>query len=290
MKIIHISDLHILDIKTNWIKLINKRLLGGLNIVLSKKTGYQIDVVETLFKDINEQKPDHIVITGDFTNLSLPSEFKKVKELLEKLEDNNIISIIPGNHDFYIEESSSNKLFQQYLGKWLISDIKTKKDSKFPYVRLLDDNIAIIALNSSIPTCFICSAGKISDFQVKEFEKLMKIPSVKNRYKIILIHHHLEKKSKFREWMSGIRNRDEIVRLFSKYKIDLVLHGHRHRNSKYVINEYNHLLHIEEASASTRTVKKNPGSYSIYEIKNNKMINKKVRCLDFKTKVYKPFN
>jgi len=36
MKIIHISDLHILDVKTNWIKLINKRLLGGLNIILSK--------------------------------------------------------------------------------------------------------------------------------------------------------------------------------------------------------------------------------------------------------------
>ena len=111
----------------------------------------------------------------------------------------------------------------------------------------------------------------------------MENPSLKNRYKIVLIHHHLAKNIKFVEWIFGIRNRKKIVELFSKHKIDLVLHGHRHINSGYEVGG----LKVQEAGASARYTKNNSGNYSIYEIKNNKFIDKKVRVLDFKTKKYR---
>ena len=291
MKIIHISDLHILEIKATPLDFLNKRIIGGLNIYFNRKGEYLTENVEKLFNDINKQKFDHIIITGDFTNLALPSEFKKAKELLEMLGDHSKISIVPGNHDSYTRKAFRKKYFQKYFDKWLINDLKVEKnkksDKKFPYVRLLDDNIAVIGFNTSITSCCFCSAGKISNYQIKEFEKMMESSQLKDRYKIVLIHQDLKKVSKFEEWSSGIRDRKKIVKLFSKHKIDLVLHGHRHYNTEYQIDEENYKLKIIETAASARYTKNSSGSYSIYEIKENEIKDRKVRYLDFKTKEYR---
>lgn len=285
MKIIHISDLHILKVKGSVFDFLNKRIIGLLNIYINRRGEYSIENVEKLFDDIKKQDYDHIVITGDFTNLALPSEFEKNKELLEKLGDSSKISIIPGNHDSYIKSAVKKRYFQKYFNKWLVSDIKIQGNNKFPYVRLLNENIAIIGFNSSIADCLFCSSGKISKYQIDEFERIMKNPNLKNRYKIVLIHHHLAKNIKLVEWMFGMRDRKKIVTLFSKYKIDLVLHGHRHINSEYEVGELN--LKVQETGASARYAKNSLGSYSIYEIKNNKFVDKKVRVLDYKNKNYK---
>ena len=284
MKIAHISDLHILKVKGKVTDFLNKRLIGGLNIYFNRKGEYLVENVEKLFNDLNKENPDHIVITGDFTNLALPSEYEKAKELLELLGESKKISIIPGNHDNYTRGAEKKRLFEKYFAKWIITDIETK--NKFPYVRLLDDNIAIIGFYTSIHSCPLCSAGKISKAQIKQFKELMENPKLKDRYKIVLIHQHLLKKSKRDEWVSGMRERTKIVKLFSDYKIDLVLHGHRHVNSRYIVNEYDYDLEVQEAGASARYTQDNKGNYSIYEIKDNSIINKRVKILDFETKKY----
>ena len=129
-KIIHISDLHIFETKGSFFDFLNKRAFGLLNIYLNRRGEYFTENVEKLFDDIKKQDYDHLVITGDFTNLALPSGFKKARELLERLGDNSKISIIPGNHDSYVKEALKKRYFQKYFDKWLINDVEIKKDKK----------------------------------------------------------------------------------------------------------------------------------------------------------------
>ena len=163
MKIGHISDLHILSIKNvKFYNFLNKRMIGGTNLYLNRKNEYKIEFVEKLIDDINKKELDFLVITGDITNLALPSEFEKAVELLNKINipKENII-IIPGNHDNYLKSSYKKKLFENYMKPWLKNDIKLEKNENWPVFRILND-ILITGFSSSIPSCPLCSAGKIS--------------------------------------------------------------------------------------------------------------------------------
>ena len=54
---------------------------------------------DTLVDEVNEIKPDLIVITGDLTNEGLIKEYEKCKSLIEKFNTKKIIAI-SGNHDY----------------------------------------------------------------------------------------------------------------------------------------------------------------------------------------------
>ncbi len=283
MRLAHISDLHVLDIDAKFYEFFNKRIIGGLNLMLKRKKEHDPKYVEALIEDLNNQDIDHLVITGDITNLALDSEFKRAKKILEGYKKQDSISIIPGNHDNYVKKAYKNKLFEKYFSSYLKSDVSVK--NIFPFIKFLKDDIALIAFSSSIPSCLFCSAGKISKEQINQFEEVMKDDRLKNMKKIALIHHHVSDYSKIEKYFSGLRNKNEILDLLAKYNIEILLHGHRHTNGEYVVEHNGYKLKVLETAASARYSKNSSGSYSIYDIKDDKFI-KTVRRLDYKNKKF----
>ncbi len=283
MRIGLISDLHILDLSgVKFYEFFNKRIIGGLNLLLNRSQEYKIEFVEKLINDVNKQNLDILVITGDITNLASDSEFKRAKELIEKfdIKDENII-IIPGNHDNYIKSSYQKKLFEKYMSKWIKS---TKEKSEvWPIIKKQDD-ILIFGFSSSIPSCPLCSAGKISKEQLIKFKEVT--DKNKDCFKIAMLHHHLPKLSKLKQFSEGLRNREEVLSYLSEADIDMVLHGHKHRNSHYKVNFNNKVINVYEAGASARLSQRHAGNWSIYEIKDKKLANIEKRFLDFETQEF----
>jgi 3',5'-cyclic AMP phosphodiesterase CpdA len=57
------------------------------------------EILEALVADLRQHAPDHIVITGDLVNFSLPEEFQLAARWLKTLAPVEHISVVPGNHD-----------------------------------------------------------------------------------------------------------------------------------------------------------------------------------------------
>ncbi len=285
MKIIHISDIHVLHLeKINIFKFLNKRLIGSFNLFFNRKKEFKTNYVEKLVTDVLSENPDHIVLTGDLTNLGLESEFKKAKEIISKLGDSSKLSIIPGNHDSYAKETVKKKFFVNYFGDWLKSSIEVK--NIFPFVKILEDNIAIIGISTSVKTGPLFSAGKVSKEQLNQLDIILNNENVKNCFKIVLIHHNLHKRNIFKQFMSTVRNRKVLIDILTKHKVDMVLHGHRHKNTHYTINQNNWDLKVYECGASAKLSVKNSGNYNIYEIENKQIKSITTKTLNYNTKKF----
>ncbi|MGC0718872.1 metallophosphoesterase family protein, partial [Escherichia coli] len=59
-------------------------------------------VLAALIDDLKQHKPDHIVVTGDLTNLGLDREIEAARHWLETLAPPDQLTLIPGNHDAYV--------------------------------------------------------------------------------------------------------------------------------------------------------------------------------------------
>ena len=49
----------------------NKRLLGWLSWWSERRHIHRPELLRALFEDLKSQKPDHVAVTGDLTNISL---------------------------------------------------------------------------------------------------------------------------------------------------------------------------------------------------------------------------
>src|SRR5262249_58044143 len=97
---------------------------------------------DTLTADLLETAPDHIVVTGDIINISLPNEYALAQAWLRSLGAPDRVTVIPGNHDAYVPID-----WRQSIGLW--ADYMTgarpgadareqpgRSDDDFPFARV----------------------------------------------------------------------------------------------------------------------------------------------------------
>ena len=232
MKLAHLSDIHVLDLEgvRPW-HFLNKRWTGGVNLLRGRGRLHQDSVIEAALEKTRVLECDHVAVTGDLTNLALPSEFKAARSLLEKhVRGPQALSVIPGNHDRYTLGSSLGKNFEGVFGDYLESDLPEirRRGSAWPYVRLLD-GVAVIGLNSAIPLPPFISGGRIGRRQRQTLKKLLAHPEVKRRFSVVLIHHHLftPVTTSF-DLPRCLFDAPALRSVLAEGEANLVLHGHNH--------------------------------------------------------------
>ncbi len=107
--IAHISDLHILKVAgSSPFSFLNKRATGGVNLLIGRAHRHRVEIVRQALEQIRELNVDHLVVTGDITNLSLPTEFELAAEILQSHGSGKDVSVVPGNHDNYTRGAARN--------------------------------------------------------------------------------------------------------------------------------------------------------------------------------------
>src|SRR6202050_2104499 len=96
-----LSDLHMAS-TPRLSELANKRALGFINWQRQRKYIHRPEVLDAVTRDVKEQATDHIAVTGDLVNLSLPTEYRRAEAWLNALGTPRNVTVIPGNHDVYI--------------------------------------------------------------------------------------------------------------------------------------------------------------------------------------------
>ncbi len=228
MRIAHISDLHALDLSgASPLRFISKRFFGWLNLLRKRRAAHPTELLDALCMDLAQQPLDHVVVTGDLTNLSLPSEFRRARKALDSLPLGPLgVTAIPGNHDVYVWEAYFGRTFEKMLLPYAQSDgAKPDELATWPIVRVRD-GVAIIGCSTALPSPMPLADGWLGGRQLRRLEEVL--DGTRNHFRLLLVHHpplpqHLD-------ILRALRDRSRLHKLLRRVGCDLVLHGHEHRD------------------------------------------------------------
>lgn len=206
--------------------LASKRLLGWISWRIRRSGVHRPEVLEALLADLRETRPDQVVITGDLTNISLPAEFPAALEWLRRIGLPERVSVVPGNHDAYVRvpREVSWDLWSEYLA----SDPTPAAgpEIRFPSLRVRGP-LAIVGLNSALPTGPFLASGALGSEQLQRLEVLLAELARGERFRLLLIHHPPVRGDLSRR--RGLADAPALAELLSRCGVDLILHGHLHR-------------------------------------------------------------
>src|SRR6476646_6782741 len=142
MRVAHFSDLHVLaldGVATH--RFLNKRFTGWVNLKLKRGHKHRPAYVRAIAQEITRAKVDHVIITGDLTNLALEQEFEAVRALLddELGASADDVTIVPGNHDLYTSGALRAQRFTRFFAPYMKSDLPDLAAEiplgRFPFVK-----------------------------------------------------------------------------------------------------------------------------------------------------------
>ncbi|MFB6262024.1 MAG: metallophosphoesterase [Bradymonadaceae bacterium] len=279
MKLGHISDLHLLDLREPHPRdFMNKRFLGGVNLLLNRGDDHSAGVVREALDHLEQRDVDHIAITGDLTNLALESEFAAVADLLAEIPSaDGRVSVVPGNHDYYTPDAVEAGYFEKHFAPYLESDLpEYQLERGYPFCKLIGD-VALVGMNTGVPTPWFFATGEVGDHEIEATEALLEDPEIRDRFTVVMLHHHLVPFEHSRvEFTRRLVNASDVLDLLRRHRVELAIHGHNHH---FATIEIPHLegdgaLKICEAGSTSLSDYRDPkfgGKYNIYHIHDGRL-------------------
>jgi 3',5'-cyclic AMP phosphodiesterase CpdA len=185
--------------------LTGKQLLSRLAWQRKRRHITQAPVLAALANDLAAHVPDHIAVTGDLVNLGTPSERRSARAWLTTLGAPETVSVVPGNHDC----------------------LRQPDDAAFPYLHRRGQ-IALIGLNSGLPTPMFMASGRLGAAQLQKTAALLAQAGADGLFRVVLIHHPpVIGDGGTRK---ALRDRATLAAILHTHGAELVLHGHHHRS------------------------------------------------------------
>lgn len=254
-RIAHISDLHVLSPgSVEWRAILfNKRITGYLNLLRRRGRVYRHAYLEVVLDEASREA-DHLVVTGDITNLALESEFAGARSLLDEVARRIEVTVAPGNHDIYLPSLLRRRRFPHHFGHFLRSDLPQLSldlpAGGYPCVKLRGP-VAIIALSSGVPRPPFISSGFLGREQLAAFEAALAHPEVARRTPVILVHHPpVDPRSRLARRLDGLVDAAALRRSLGGLARGLVLFGHLHRRVRYRLPTAAGELHVVGAGGA----------------------------------------
>jgi len=222
----HLSDPHLPMPRARAAQLLNKRATGYANWWRNRVHIHVPEALAGIVADIKAQRPDHVALTGDIVNVSLPEEFRRAAGWLAALGGPQQITVIPGNHDAYVRVPWSETL--GLWGAYMASDGAPPAAGfdAFPSVRRRGE-MAFVGLSTGVPKPPLLATGTLGMAQIDRAERLLGELGRAGLCRVVLIHHPpLEGQSRFKR-LTDARDFQAMV---GRVGCELVLHGHNHRS------------------------------------------------------------
>lgn len=222
----HLSDPHLPMPQARAGELLGKRATGYLNWWRHRVHLHVPEALAGIVADIKAQRPDHIALTGDLVNISLPTEFDRAADWLATLGGPTDVTVIPGNHDVYVATA-----WPQTLGRWgayLAGDGQPPATDfdVFPTLRRRGP-LALVGLSSGVPKPPLLATGTLGAAQIAKAERLLADLAREGLCRVVLIHHPpLTSESRFKR----LTDAADFQGMIRRVGCELVLHGHNHRS------------------------------------------------------------
>lgn len=234
-RLAHLSDVHLGPVPMPSLRqLASKRIVGYANWRRNRAGAFTLESLDRLVEDIRAHEPDHIVVTGDLTNIAMKEEFENARRWLEALGTPDCVTAIPGNHDSYVPRAHLR--YRPLWAPWMESD---RTDAEFvgraffPFMRR-KGQVALIGLSSARASAPFMATGRVGRGQTERLGALLREAGEEGLFRVILIHHPpkmLDPRNSWRRLTDGRRLRAAIA----ADGAELILHGHDHVRSMSAI-------------------------------------------------------
>jgi len=259
----HLSDAHIGPIPRPKLReLAGKRLTGYANWLHTRARAHDMSLLGRIVEDIAAQKPDHVVMTGDIVNIGLDSEIEAARGWLLSLGRPEDVSFTPGNHDAYVPAAVPR--VAETFAPWTTSE----EGEGFPYLRRRG-GIALIGLDSAVPTAPFIATGRLGAAQREKLAALLDKTRAEGLVRVVLLHHPPHRCGA--RPLRGLDDAAELEAVIARHGAELVLHGHNHKISVHRLpGAHGETLVVGAASASARSgTQTHRAAYNLYSIERS---------------------
>lgn len=167
---------------------------------------------------------EHVVISGDLTELGAPGEFEVFAEVLaESRIAPERVTLVPGNHDAYSDSSGWKRALEGPLAPY------AEASAGAPGKIVDRGDIAFLPLDTSRHQPVLRSAGQLTANAVSCVEQRLADPALGKRVLVIVQHHPpIAHAGRIMQWFDGLIGHARLAFLLAKHPRVHVLHGHLH--------------------------------------------------------------
>lgn len=227
----HLSDPHLGPLPhTGWGTLMSKRFSGFLSWTRNRVKIHRPEVLALLIADLKRQTYDHVAVTGDLVNISLPAEFSAAATWLQSIAPPAQMTVIPGNHDAYVSLP-----WDQGAGLWGAymsgarapgsAETPPANASDFPFMRRFGP-VALIGTSTAVPMPLFVAAGRLGDAQCSRLAAQLQQAGAEGLFRVVLIHHPPFGGGAYKR--KSLLDAKEFQAVIAAHGAELVIHGHTH--------------------------------------------------------------
>jgi 3',5'-cyclic AMP phosphodiesterase CpdA len=272
----HLSDPHVSPLpRPRAAELAGKRVTGFLSWTFRRKAIHGGAVLDSLTADLQETAPDHIVVTGDIINISLPDEYTQAQTWLRSLGPPERVTAIPGNHDAYVPID-----WQRSIGLWAeymagappgegTNERPVRSDDDFPFVRVRGP-LALVGVSTACPMPAFSAAGRIGERQLGALKQRLLELGRDGLFRVVLIHHPPFDGPDQRR--KGLHDSAAFRAVIAEAGAELVLHGHTHRSGLAKLptpDGFAPVIGVPSASAKYAHDGRGHGQYHLYRVERD---------------------
>ena len=268
-RLAHLSDVHLGPVPNLrlW-DYASKRIVGYTNWRRNRSGAMTSETLDRLVADLRTHKPEHIVVTGDLTNIAMREEFDNARLWLEALGPPDRVTAIPGNHDAYVP--GAHNRYRKLWAPWMVSDdAEHVGKALFPFMRR-KRHVALIGVSSAVASAPFMATGRVGEHQTERLSAFLREAQSEGLFRIILIHHPpklIDPRSAWRKLTDGKRFRRAVER----FGAELILHGHEHIRMMTAIKGATGIVPVIGVPAGSGPAIGGPraGGYALHEIAEN---------------------
>lgn len=205
-----------------------KRLSGIQSWQRKRRHIHRPEILEAAVADIRAHEPEHVVLTGDIVNVALPAEFKRADEWLAALGSPGNVTIVPGNHDAYVETPWSDGAgrWHAYMkGDEGMAPGGSPEGLPFPFVRVRGP-VAFVGLSTAVSTPLFSAMGRLGASQIALLGPILEKLGRQGLLRVVLLHHPPACGASSRR--KGLKDYQALRGVLAQAGAELVLHGHTH--------------------------------------------------------------
>ncbi len=161
-------------------------------------------LLERAISEVNELRPDVVVVSGDLTSNGFKDEYALAREYLDRVECDSMV-VIPGNHD---SRNVGYVHFDQLFG------------DRNSVLRL--DGVTVVSVDSTEPDL---DNGQIGRGRYRWIEQQFAEAA---DLRIFVLHHHLLPVPGTGRERNIVNDAGDTLEALQRARVDLVLAGHKH--------------------------------------------------------------
>jgi 3',5'-cyclic AMP phosphodiesterase CpdA len=213
--------------------MLNKRFTSYLAWLLRNRHVHCPTLLDAMLADIRASAPEHIVVTGDLTNIALPGEFIAARRWLDSIGSTTDVTVIPGNHDACVRIDWHRSLahWAEFMSGSADAgghEAPPSSADDFPFIRRRGQ-VAFIGLTSAapMPVTGTPAAGRLGSRQIESMRQKLAALGREGVFRVVLIHHSPMPSISIRK---ALLDAPDFIAALADAGAELVLHGHLHQS------------------------------------------------------------